>query len=148
MKHLLWGIGLLAALLALCLGASARLSASSRQTEALLVRSAEAARMGEREQARDWAERAKRCWDAHTPLIDAVSSHEETDEITRGLTELTVYAEAGRKTEFLALCARLTAQTAHLRQMERARWYTILAAEPWLRRFLCSDALYTGGGFL
>ena len=40
MKHLLWGIGLLAALLALCLGASARLSAGSRQTEALLVRSA------------------------------------------------------------------------------------------------------------
>ena len=128
MKPLFWGVGLLAALLALCLGATARLSAGSAQTEQALAEAQAAARLGDGDLALDRALEAKRRWEAHIAFIDAVTSHEETDEITRGLAELTSYAEMGRREEFRALCARLMAHTAHLRQMERACWYNILSA--------------------
>ena len=72
-----------------------------------------------------------------------MTSHEETDEITRGLAELAACAETGQREDFLALCARLTVQTAHLRQMERACWYNILTAEPFaLRLFVYMNFTY------
>ena len=128
MKPLYWGLGLLTAVLVLCLGAAARLSADSRQTEALLQSAFEAAAAGEEDLATAYAERARRVWDAAIPFIDAVTSHEETDEVNRSFAELLTRAQTGQWEEFLAGCARLRVMTAHLRRMERASWYNILSA--------------------
>ena len=57
-----------------------------------------------------------------------MTSHEETDEVRRSFAELLARAETGQWEEFQAGCARLQVMTAHLRQMERARWYNILCA--------------------
>ncbi len=129
MKHLAWGLGLLAALLALCLLSTARLTARSWQTEVLLQQAYASAVRGDMDGAKDLSDRARHSWEEAIPFIDAVTSHEETDELSRGFAELAAYAGIGQREEFLALCARLIAQSAHLRQMERACWYNILTAE-------------------
>ena len=60
MKPLYWGLGLLAALLILCLGSTARLAEDSRQTEQALRCAAEAARCGDEDRARECAAQARR----------------------------------------------------------------------------------------
>ena len=140
MKKLWLGLGLLAALLALGLGVLGMLGERSRRTEAALERAAGAAEAGDMALALDRAGEALRYWQAVTPGIDAVTSHEETDEIRRALAELLALAENGQREDFLALCARLRVMTAHLAEMERPRWHNLLAIFPFV--------LYMPGSFL
>ncbi len=142
MKPLAYGLGLFLALLAFCLGAAALLCEKSGEAEAALRQAYDAARGGDMALAQTCALRAKDCWDRNTPLLDALTSHEETDEIRRDFSELLEYAKAGQREQFLALCARLTVQTAHLRQMERACWYNILTAKLFKLRLFSANGLY------
>lgn len=126
MKQLWFGLGLLIMLLALCLGVRSALSSGSRECDTYLSRAETAAEAGDMAGAQSHTERAARSWRKHTPFIDAVTSHDETDEILRTFAELQVYAQTQRREEFLAGCARLRTMTEHLRQMEQAKWYNIL----------------------
>ena len=126
MKKLWLGLGLLAALLALGLGSLGMLAARSARAEAVLAQAAEAAGAGDMARAADLAARAQALWQAALPAVDAVTSHEETDEICRALAELRSLGRSGQREEFLALCARLEVMAAHLAEMERPRWYNIL----------------------
>lgn len=128
MKPLLYALALLAALLALCLGAASFLGDQSAETQALLQKSYDAAETGDLAGAEALARRALGRWEAHMPLIDALTSHEETDEVRRTFAELLSRAETGQREEFLAVCARLTVMTGHLGQMERPKWYNLLSA--------------------
>lgn len=127
MKHLTWGLALLAVLLGVCALAAGRLSAHCARMEALLEQAAAAARKGDAAAAEALTAEARDCWAASIPFVDAVTCHEETDELTRALAELSVHAARGRWDEFLSLCARAAAQAAHLRQMEQLRWYNLLS---------------------
>ena len=140
MKKLWLGLGLLGILLALGLGVLGMLAERSRRTDAALGRAAEAAEAGDMALALDRAGEALQYWQAATPGIDAVTSHEETDEIQRALAELLALAKSGKREEFLALCARLRVMTAHLAEMERPRWYNLLSGLPFW--------LYMPGSFL
>ena len=126
MKKLWLGLGLLAALVILGLGALGLLSERSRRAGAALERAAEAAEAGDMARALDCAEQVRRYWQSAVPAVDALTSHEETDEIQRALAELLALGRCGMREEFLALCARLRVMTAHLAEMERPRWYNIL----------------------
>ena len=126
MKKLWLGLGLLAALLALGLGSLRLLTARSGRAEAGLALAAEAAGAGDMAMACEYAAQVRQYWQDALPAVDAVTSHEETDEIRRCLAELLAEGRSGRREEFLALCARLRAMTAHLAEMERPRWYNIL----------------------
>ena len=126
MKKLWLGLGLLAALLALGLGSLGLLTVQSKRAEAGLAQAAEAAEAGDMARALDCAEQVRRYWQSAVPAVDAVTSHEETDEIRRCLAELLAEGRSGRREEFLTLCARLRTLTAHLAEMERPRWYNVL----------------------
>ena len=126
MKKLWLGLGLLAALLSLGLGSLGLLTARSARAEAGLALAAEAAEAGDMALARAYAAQVRQYWQTAVPAVDAVTSHEETDEIQRCLSELLAEARSGRREEFLTLCARLRTMTAHLAEMERPRWYNIL----------------------
>jgi hypothetical protein len=125
-KKLWLGLGLLAALLALGLGSLGMLAARSARAGAVLAQAAEAAGEGDMARAADLAARAQALWQGDLPAVDAVTSHEETDEICRALAELRSLGRSGKREEFLALCARLEVMAAHLAEMERPRWYNIL----------------------
>ncbi len=128
MKPLAYGLALLAALLGLCLAAASFLCEQSARTQALLRQSYSAAEAGDLAEAEALARQAMDCFEAHTPLIDALTSHEETDEVHRTFAELLARAESGQREEFLAVCARLRVMTGHLGQMERPSWYNLLSA--------------------
>lgn len=140
MKKLWLGLGLLAALAALGLGVLGVMTEKSQRAEALLVRASEAAEAGNMARALDWAVRARQVWQAATPAIDAVTSHEETDEMQCALAELLALGRGGQREDFLALCARLRVMAAHLREMERPRWYNLLS--------FCPPGLYMSNPFL
>ena len=126
MNKLWLGLGLLAALLALGLGSLCLLTEHSSRAEAGLALAADAAEAGEMALACEYAAQVCRYWQAAVPAVDAVTSHEETDEIQRCLAELLAEGRSGRREEFLTLCARLRVMTAHLAEMERPRWYNLL----------------------
>ena len=128
MKKLWLGLGLLAMLLILGLGELGMLAERSRRAGEALTRAYEAAEAGDMALALDRALRVRRYWESATPAVDAVTSHEETDEIRRSLAELPALAENGQSADFLALCGRLRVMIAHLAEMERPRWYNILSA--------------------
>ena len=130
MKKLWLGLGLLAALLVLGFGVLGLLAERSRRTEAELGRACAAAGAGDMALALEHAALARQSWQAATPTVDAVTSHEETDEIHRALAELLALAENSQRADFLALCARLRVMTAHLAEMERPRWYNLLSILP------------------
>ncbi len=126
MKKLWLGLGLLAGLLVLGLGVLGLLTEKSSRAEEALRRASEAAEAGDMALALERAAEARQCWQAAVPAVDAVTSHEETDEIQRGLAELLALGRSGKREDFLACCARVRVMTAHLAEMERPVWYNIL----------------------
>ena len=126
MKKLWLGLGLLAALVILGLGALGLLSEKSRRTGEALEQAAEAAGAGDMALACEYAAQLRQYWQTVIPAVDALTSHEETDEIQRALAELLALGRCGTWEEFLALCARLRVMTAHLAEMERPSWYNLL----------------------
>ena len=130
MKKLWLGLGLLAALLALGLCVLGMMKEKSNRAGEALERAAAAAEAGDMALATEAAARARQYWQASTPAVDAVTSHEETDEMLRGLAELLALGRGGSREEFLALCARLRVIAAHLGEMERPRWYNVLSSAP------------------
>ena len=126
MKQLWIGIGILAGLVAVCLGAFGLLRARTVETTALLSQAQAAGVAGDTDGAIRYSLAARAQWEKHAGYIDAVMSHEETDDIHREFSDLLVYAENDKREEFLSSCGRLLVMVEHLTQMERPYWYNIL----------------------
>ncbi len=126
LKQLWFGLGILAALLAVCLGALCLLGSKNAQTAALLSQAQAAGARGDSAAAYQYSQQAKACWETHAGFIDIMMSHEETDDIHREFSDLLVFAEAGDREEFLSSCGRLLVMVNHLTEMERPLWRNIL----------------------
>ncbi len=126
MKQLWMGIGILAGLVAVCLGAFGILHAKNAETTMLLAQAQTAGEQGNEEDALRYSLAAKAQWEENAGFIDTVMSHEETDDIHREFSDLLVYAENNKREEFLSSCGRLLVMVEHLTEMERPYWYNIL----------------------
>ena len=133
MKHLWFGLGILVVLLALCIGSFFLLRRETADTLQFLTWAQAAAEGENMAAALSHSTAAQKAWERHEGFIDVIMSHEETDDIHREFSDLMVYAETGKREEFLSSCSKLLAMVEHLTQMER----------PILRNLLCFQHNYS-----
>ena len=126
MKHLWFGLGIIAILFALCIGSYSLLQAKTGQTLQLLEDAQSAATQGDTDTALRYSKAARQNWERHKGFIDMVMSHEETDDINREFSDLVVYAQSSKQDEFLSSCGKLLVMVEHLTEMERPLWRNIL----------------------
>lgn len=126
MKHLWFGLGILAVLFALCIGAFSLLRSKTEDTLQFLTQAQAAAEGEDMAAALSHSAAAQRAWEQHEGFIDMIMSHEETDDIHREFSDLLVYAQTGKREEFLSSCGKLLAMVEHLTQMERPIWRNLL----------------------
>ena len=126
MKHFYLGLGILAVLLALCIGSSVLLCRSTRESEAHLQEAAAALEADDLPAAANHAQQAKRAFDRRQELLSAFLSHEELDEIAIDFAELEVYGQEGSREEFRARCASLLLRLRHVAEMDVPFYYNFL----------------------
>ncbi len=126
MKHLWFGLGLIAALFALCIGTFFLLRGATAQTLQFLEQAQDAQRQEDPNAALYYSTKAQAAWERQEGLIDAIMSHEETDDIHREFSDLLVYAERREAADFLSSCGKLLVMVEHLTEMERLVWRNIL----------------------
>jgi len=126
MKHLWFALGIMILLFAVCIGSFYLLQAKTQQTLLFLEQAQAAAEREDRASALRRSAEAQRAWEENEGFIDIVMSHEETDDIHREFSDLMVYAETGKREEFLSSCAKLLAMVEHLTEMERPIWRNLL----------------------
>ena len=102
------------------------MQAKTEETILFLEQAQAAAQQDDPASALRHSAEAKRVWEENEGFIDMVMSHEETDDIHREFSDLMVYAETGKREEFLSSCAKLLAMVEHLTEMERPIWRNLL----------------------
>lgn len=126
MKHLWFGAGLLAALLALSLWLGSTLEEIHHIPAKDLEKAAEAA-LDE-----DWALasalqiRAKKHWQKHRNLSAALVNHSALDQIDTGFARLEVYSSRKQAAAFGATCVQLAQQLRSLPQSHSLTWWNVL----------------------
>lgn len=130
MKHLWFSLGILAVLFALSIGAFSLLRSETEETLWFLTRAQAAAEGEDMAAAHSHGAAAKQAWEAHEGFIDMIMSHEETDVIHREFSDLLVYAQTGKREEFLSSCGKLLVMVEHLTEMERPIWRNLLCRLP------------------
>lgn len=126
MKYLYIGLGVLAVLLALCIGSSVFLCRSTRQSEALLLDADAALREDDFPAAVAFADEAQRAFDRRRELLGALLSHEELDEIAIAFSALEVYGAEGSREEFRVRCEELLFRLRHVAEMDVPFYYNFL----------------------
>ena len=126
MKLLYLGLGILAVLLALCIGSSVLLCRSTRESEAHLQEAAAALEADNFSAAANHAQQAKQAFDRRQELLSAFLSHEELDEIAIDFAELEVYGQEGSREEFRARCEALLFRLRHVAEMDVPFYYNFL----------------------
>lgn len=126
MKHLWFGVGLLAVLLivSLCLGSALE---DIHHTPAKDLDKAAEAALEE-----DWALasalflRAEKHWQKHRNLTAALARHDPIEQIDAGFAELEVFAVCQDESSFGAACAQLAQQLRNLPQPHSFSWWNLL----------------------
>lgn len=126
MKHLWFGTGLLAVLLAVCLlldGAAE----STHHAPAKDLEKAAAAALGE-----DWDLasalyiRAEKQWSSRRNLTAALIRHDPIDQIDANFAALSGYASCRDTASFAAACSQLASQLRSLPRSHSFRWWNLL----------------------
>ena len=99
------GIGLLAVLLALALGAQLGMNALRRPVEQALEQAMTAAEAEDFPQAAACVARAWESWSAARTLCAALADHSFMEDIEANLSMLSVWAQEQERADFRALCA-------------------------------------------
>lgn len=131
MKYLYIGIGVLAALLALCILSTLLVSFGTRAALSSLETSLTAFDEGDFLTAMEHAMHAKSEWEQHSGLLSTLLSHEELDEIDAGFTALSSYCITKTTDEFRSLCAELSLRLRHITQMDIPFYYNFFVHFFW-----------------
>lgn len=126
MKRLWLGVAILVGLCALGIGLLGLNRAKTGEIVRLLRGAQAAASREDDRAARELSLAAREKWEEDLGYFAAVLTHEETDIIDQTFSELLVWAECGRREEFLAALGRLLVMVPHLDEMERPRLRNIL----------------------
>ena len=127
MKRLWIGIGFLAVLLALGIGASAWANHSCTPVVSALEQAKSAAESENWQSAAVFAAQARRRWEEHRELNASMEDHEPMDEISTRFAALETYLTARDAGEFTACCAELAARVASMGEAQQALWWNILS---------------------
>ena len=110
MKHLTLGIGILAVLLVLCLGASWTMDRTSDQVAALLESAWGQAERDNLQAAAEQVEAAHRTWEQHRGISASLVDHQRLEDIDQGFTDLQAWFQLGEEAEFAQSCLALAQQ--------------------------------------
>lgn len=126
MRRLWLGVAILLCLCALSIGLLGLNRAKTGAIAGLLSEAQAAALRGDDRAAQELSLAAREKWEEDLGYFDAVLTHEETDIIGQTFSELLVWAECGKREEFLAALGRLLVMVPHLDEMERPYLRNIL----------------------
>lgn len=121
MKYFYIGLLILSLLLCACYFTSRQMRRSTDAMLKPLEDALEASRLGDYEGARRALAAAERSWARYEPRLNALISHERTDEVSQQLCLLR-YADADH---FESICSALILRIRHLRQMDLPQWHNI-----------------------
>ena len=126
MKRLWFGVGLMLAVVGLCVGTQLYLH---RQTEVLLSYLdglEESYRAGDQEGAADWAQRIAEEYEQRTAPMDCFLAHSDLEDSRETAVLLLAVLEQDGREELLMELARLREQLEHLRHIDTPNWRNIL----------------------
>lgn len=126
MKRTVFGVILLAALLAACLLIENRMTAIHGPT-ALLVEKA-----GQLALSEDWAdaeitfEKARNRWEKSRRLTASLADHTPMEDADALFAQLKIFAEQRETTHFAALCQELSGRVEAMADAHAAAWWNVL----------------------
>ena len=126
MKHLWLGIGILAALLGLCILSGSLLGAAVDRADRQLQTAWEAALDERYADAAQVVAAARAVLEDSKGLLGVLQRHSELDELQFALASLEQYARAESGVELLAALARVRESLHHLKEMEKPAYYNFL----------------------
>ena len=126
MKHLWFGVGLLAALLAASLWLGNTLETVHHTPAKDLDKAAEAALKEDWPLAVALYQRAEKHWQKHRNLTAALARHDPIEQIDSGFAMLEMYGRRKDPVSFSAGCAQLAQQLRSLPQSHGSSWWNLL----------------------
>ena len=128
MKPLAVGAGILLACLALCIGMLALLDHYTGEAAGQLEEARRLANAGQFDEATAAVEAVWAQWQERRGFFGIVLRHDEADQVHTTFRQLVEYGRNGTVEEFEPTCADLIEQIRHLSDMEKPRYYNVLAA--------------------
>ena len=126
MKHLWFGAGLLALLLAVSLWLGNMLETTHHTPAKDLDKAAEAVLKEDWALAEALYQRAEKHWQKHRNLTAALARHDPIDQIDIGFAMLADYSRGKDSVSFAATCSQLAQQLRSLPQSHGFSWWNLL----------------------
>ena len=126
MKHLWFGVGLLAALLAASLWLGDGMEALHEDPARDLEKAADAALAGDWDLAEALYIRSANLWQRRRSAAAVLIHHDAVDEIEMGFSALRNYIRCKEVPSFTAACSQLAYQLRSIPQSHRFRWWNLL----------------------
>ncbi len=126
MKHLWFGVGLLALLLAASLWLGSATESVHHEPARDLDKAADAALNDDWALASALYLRAEKHWQQHRNLTAVLSHHGLIDQIDAGFSMLADYARCQETAPFAAACSQLAQQLRSLPESHSFRWWNLL----------------------
>lgn len=126
MKRCVFGLGLLAALLALGLTVTVSMERIHEPISRDLSQASRAAMAGELDRGIALAEQAEAAWEKHRRFTASAADHAPMDEINGLFAQLEIYGRAGEAEDFAACAARLSRLTQAMGSAHSLTWWNLL----------------------
>ncbi len=125
--HLYLSLGILLALLLLCIGSSCLVRTCTLRTAELLEAGEQAQSPDEQAAA---MQAAAQYWQAHVGVLDSLLRHDEADQVLTELAQLLAYQANDETAEMQGTCASLILRLRHIADMELPLYYNLLTFLP------------------
>ena len=126
MKRLWFGVGLLLAVVGLCVGTQRYLYRQTAVLLSYLDRLEENYRAGDEAAAADWARRIAEEYEQRTAPMDCFLAHSDLEDSRETAVLLPAVLEQDGREELLMEIARLREQLEHLRNIDSPNWRNVL----------------------
>ena len=126
MKHLWFGAGLLAVLLAVSLWLGSTLEEAHQPAAKDLDKAASAALQDDWDLAEALYLRSRKHWQRHRNKAAALTRHDSVDQIDIGFAMLETYVRCEDTASFAATCSQLAQQLRSLPESHIFRWWNLL----------------------
>ena len=126
MKRSRFGFGLLLFLLAAGLFSTRYMDRCHGETAQLLTEAAEQAQGDHWAQAVELSRLAKKHWQKSWRISAAFADHEPMEEIDAQFAQLEIYAGAGERLSFCALCAQLASDLKAMGDAHALNWWNLV----------------------
>lgn len=126
MKRSWFGMGLLILLLAAGFLSTRYMDRRHGETAVLLHAARQQAENGSWEQAVQLAAEAQNCWKSSWRVSAAFADHEPMEDIDSQFAQLNVYAGAGERLSFAAICAQLASALEAMGDAHALNWWNLM----------------------